>query len=259
MRKAWLQRAVGHGVATNSARCLTSYSITTRWLSLVSTSYLQSATKVPGWASCGNWDRNELKGNAQYQAVLKDVAPQLEYDRVFAEKLKNRAIVLGYYFSEVRSENGKGRTSGALPRPVLAAGTFKGKNIFFTRWVGYGANLEEFQRTAASGGHFNPLPDDDGVTRRVPMLAEYDGAYYESLSMAMIRLGLGLPPVVPGFPDGQVLVKRLSGTRMDRHGTSAGPGGQLRRRTGPLSRHAGQFQIPVRHRRAARKCAAGRP
>ncbi len=144
--------------------------------------------------------QKELKGNAHYQAVLKDVAPQLEFDRVFAEKLKNRAIVLGYYFSEVSSEGANGRTSGALPKPVLAAGTFKGKNIFVTRWVGYGANLEEFQRAAASGGHFNPLPDDDGVTRRVPMLAEYDGAYYESLSMAMIRLGLGLPPVVPGFP-----------------------------------------------------------
>lgn len=143
----------------------------------------------------------ELKGDAQYQAVLKDVAPQLEYDRIFAEKLKNRAIVLGYYFSDVRSEDGKGRTSGVLPRPALAAGTFKGRNILFTSWVGYGANLEEFQRMAASGGHFNPLPDDDGVTRRVPMLAEFDGAYYESLSMAMIRLGLGLPPVEPGFPE----------------------------------------------------------
>jgi adenylate cyclase len=145
--------------------------------------------------------QKELKGNIQYQAVLKDVAPRLEYDRVFAEKLKNRAIVLGYYFSNVSSEDGKGRASGVLPKPVLPSGTFKGKNILFTSYVGYGANLEEFQQAAASGGHFNPLPDDDGVTRRVPMLAEYKGAYYESLSMAMIRLGLGLPPVVPGFPE----------------------------------------------------------
>ncbi|MEO8007306.1 MAG: adenylate/guanylate cyclase domain-containing protein [Betaproteobacteria bacterium] len=144
--------------------------------------------------------QKELKGNAQYQAVLKDVTPQLEYDRVFAEKLKNRAIVLGYYFSNDISQDGKARASGTLPKPVLPAGTFKGKNILFTSYAGYGANLEEFQLAAASGGHFNPLPDDDGVTRRVPMLAEYNGAYYESLSMAIIRLGLGLPRVVPGFP-----------------------------------------------------------
>ncbi|HEV8647459.1 MAG TPA: CHASE2 domain-containing protein, partial [Burkholderiales bacterium] len=101
---------------------------------------------------------NQLSGNAQYQMVLKKIGPQLEYDRVFAERLRNRAVVLGYYFSDVVSENGKGRTTGALPKPVLPAGTFKGKNIGFTRWIGYGANLAEFQEAAASGGHFNPLP-----------------------------------------------------------------------------------------------------
>lgn len=143
---------------------------------------------------------NELRGNAPYQAALKEIAPRLEYDRLFAEKLKNRAIVLGYYFSHALSEDAKGHTSGMLPKPVLAAGTFKGHNIPFTSWSGYGANLDEFQMAAASGGHFNPWPDEDGVTRRVPMLAEYNGAYYESLSMAIVRLGLGLPPVRPGFP-----------------------------------------------------------
>jgi adenylate cyclase len=143
--------------------------------------------------------QKELKGDPQFQAVLNNLAPKLEFDRVFADKLKHRAIVLGYYFSSVKSEDGKGRFAGTLPQPVLPAGTFKGKNIQFTSWVGYGANLEEFQHVAASGGHFNPAPDEDGVIRRVPILAEFDGAYYESLSMAVVRLGLGLPPVLPGF------------------------------------------------------------
>ena len=143
--------------------------------------------------------RGELKSDALFQSVLKEIAPRLEYDRVFAEKLKNRAIVLGYYFSDVHSEGGQGLASGALPRPVLQAGTFKGKNVSFTSWAGYGANLAEFQQAAAGAGHVNAWPDDDGVTRRVPVLAEHNGGYYESLSMAMVRLGLGLPSVVPGF------------------------------------------------------------
>ena len=155
--------------------------------------------------------QNALRGNAQYQSVLKDVAPQLEYDRVFAERLKGRAVVMGYYFSAVEGADGKGRATGALPPPVLPAGTFKGKNIRFTRWIGYGANLPEFQAAAASGGHFNPWPDDDGVTRRVPMLAEHEGAYYESLSMAVVRLGLGSPPVIPGFPEDMLLSKNYPG------------------------------------------------
>ena len=144
---------------------------------------------------------NELRGNAQFQAALKKVEPSLEYDQAFAEKLKNRLVVLGYYFSDVKGADGKGRASGALPEPVLASGTFKGKNVRFTSWAGYGANLPEFQSAAASGGHFNPWPDEDGITRRVPMLAEFNGAYYEALSLAVVRLGLGSPKVVPGFPD----------------------------------------------------------
>jgi adenylate cyclase len=155
--------------------------------------------------------QNELRGNSQYQSVLKSIEPQLEYDRQFAEKLKNRAIVLGYYFSNLAGDDGKGRTTGLLPKPVLPPGTFKGRNVLVTRWLGYGANLPEFQEAAASGGHFNPYPDEDGITRRVPMIAEYEGAYYESLSMAVIRLGLGSPPVVPGYPDQKFAVGKYPG------------------------------------------------
>jgi adenylate cyclase len=79
--------------------------------------------------------QNELRGNSQYQSALKAIEPQLEYDRVFAEKLRNRAIVLGYYFSSLPGEDGKGTTVGQLPKPVLPAGTFKGKNVTFTRWL----------------------------------------------------------------------------------------------------------------------------
>ena len=77
----------------------------------------------------------------------------------------------------------------------------RGRNLALTTWNGYGANLPDYQANAASGGHFVPLVDFDGISRRVPMLVEYDGAYYESLSLAMVRLLLGMPPVVPGYAD----------------------------------------------------------
>ena len=92
-----------------------------------------------------------------------------------------------------------------------------------------------FRTAAASGGHFNPLPDDDGVTRRVPMLAEYEGAYYESLSMAMVRLGLGSPPGRARISEAKVLVK-LSRTGMDRHRLGAHSRGCPGHGAGALSR-----------------------
>lgn len=153
----------------------------------------------------------ELKGNTQYRAALRTLESKLEYDRAFAEKIKGRLVVLGYYFSNVVDKAGAGRTSGQLPPPVLAAGTFKGKNVDFTRWAGYGANLPALQQTAASAGHFNPLPDEDGITRRVPILAEYQGGYYEALSLAVVRLGLGSPQVVPGFAEETLWTRNYPG------------------------------------------------
>ena len=138
--------------------------------------------------------KNQLKDVSQFQSVLTQLKPQLEYDNLFASKLKQRNVVLGYYFN-----NGEKSISGALPASVFAAGNFNGRPINFTQWSGYGANLPEFQASAASAGHFNPLVDFDGVVRRVPMIVEYGGAYYESLSLAVVRTVLGSPKLLPGY------------------------------------------------------------
>ena len=143
--------------------------------------------------------QNQLKGVAQFQSVLSQIRPQLEYDSLFANKIKNRKVVLGYYLTNQREIN----ISGGLPEPVFPAGTFKGRQVGFTSWSGYGANLPELQRAAASAGHFNPLVDVDGRVRRVPMIAEFGGAYYESLSLAVVRTLLGQPKLLAGFAEGK--------------------------------------------------------
>ncbi len=79
------------------------------------------------------------------------------------------------------------------------AGTFKGKNIQFQSADGYGGNLAEFQEAARAAGHFIPTTDIDGIVRRVPMLYEFDGAYYESLSLAVARVALQADGIVPQF------------------------------------------------------------
>lgn len=154
--------------------------------------------------------QKQLRDVPQYQSALDRVRPQLEYDRQFAAAIKGRPVILGYYFST--SESGhKATETGMLPPPVLPAGTFAGRRIPFTTWDGYGANLPELQQAAAGAGHFNPLTDFDGVSRRVPMLAEFNGAYYESLSLAMVRAIFGFPKVVPGFPPEAASSKDYSG------------------------------------------------
>lgn len=141
--------------------------------------------------------KKELKDVGGFQSTLRELRPQLDHDARFAAALKNRPVILGYYFS---SKEG-GVSSGAAPEPVFPAGTFSGRNIGFTQWVSHGGNLPEFQKAAAGGGHFNPLVDIDGISRRVPLLVEYKGQYYESLSLAMVRNLLGNPPITPGYPE----------------------------------------------------------
>jgi adenylate cyclase len=143
--------------------------------------------------------QRELREVQPFQSVLKQLKPQLEYDDIFARKIEGRRVVMGYVLLEEQSAVAL-QKKGALPAPILTSKDFHGRNIRSTSWYGYTANLEVLQKAAASGGHFNSRTDEDGIIRRVPMLAQYDGAYYEPLSLAVVRVLLGSPPVKPVMP-----------------------------------------------------------
>ena len=97
--------------------------------------------------------------------------------------------------------NGGPQTAGQLPTPLFPRGSFTGRRIPFVSASGYAANLAELQSRAFATGHLMALPDADGLNRRVPMLYEYDGNYYESLSIAVARNVLGVNGVVPVYGD----------------------------------------------------------
>ncbi|MEQ1813895.1 MAG: CHASE2 domain-containing protein, partial [Candidatus Nitrotoga sp.] len=145
--------------------------------------------------------QNQLKDSAQFQTVLEQIKPRLDYDSIFADTIKNRKVVLGYYFNNSKQGSGVA-ISGALPDAVFPSGTFGKRPIAFVSWDGYGGNLAELQSNAASAGYINPLVDFDGVVRRLPMIMEYNGAYFESLSLAMTRVLLGSPKLAPGYASG---------------------------------------------------------
>lgn len=140
--------------------------------------------------------QGELKEQAGFAERLNQLAPALDYDAVFARALHKRPVVLGYYLTSDRD----GRTSGMLPPAVMDRDQLQGRPIRFTSWTGYGANLEQLAKAAPASGFFNPIPDPDGVIRAIPLLAEYQGRFYEPLALAMFRLLAGSPSVEPGLP-----------------------------------------------------------
>lgn len=151
--------------------------------------------------------QGELREQAGFAQRIEQLQSVLDYDAVFARSLEKRNVVLGYYFTSDRD----GRKSGVLPSPVMQRQALKGRPIKFTSWNGYGANIEQIARAAPMAGFFNSITEGDGVVRSIPLLAEYGGQYYESLSLAMFRMLVGLPQVEPGFPAERFLSRNYQG------------------------------------------------
>ena len=86
-----------------------------------------------GLRSLDSLASGELRGEAAFQSALSRLRGSLDYDRRFADALRGRPVVLGYYFN---NSVGQEHRSGLLPAPAIPEGTFKGKTIAFTRWNG---------------------------------------------------------------------------------------------------------------------------
>jgi adenylate cyclase len=151
--------------------------------------------------------QSELKDQAGFADRLNQLQAVLDYDASFAKALEKRPVVMGYYFTSDRD----GRTSGALPAAVMQKDALQGRPIKFTSWNGYGSNIEQLAKAAPMAGFFNSITEGDGVVRSIPLIAEYKGQYYESLSMAMFRMLVGLPTVEPGFPQERFISRSYQG------------------------------------------------
>ena len=142
-----------------------------------------------GLASLQSIANGDLKHDRAFGAIVDRLKGSLDYDRRFADSLRNRPIVLGYYFNQDAE-----RRAGKLPSSATFLEGEAARQVDFVDWQGYGANLAILQDAAKSAGHFSPYVDDDGIFRRVPLLVRYQGELYESLSLAMARVWLNNPP-----------------------------------------------------------------
>lgn len=125
-----------------------------------------------------------LNNNPAFLNEYKRVMASLQRDQQFADSLKNRKTIMGLVFDT-------DTVKGQLPNPIGKLDeNMKGRLPLMTP-KGYTANIDILQNSAYGGGFFdNPLLDNDGVFRRVPLLQVYDGQIYESLALALTRAAL---------------------------------------------------------------------
>jgi adenylate cyclase len=150
----------------------------------------------------------ELKDTPGFAERLAQLQPALDYDAVFAKSLKDRPVVLGYYFT---SDDREAHEAGVLPQPVMSNESLHGRPIKFVGYTGYGSNIEPLAKAAPVAGFFNPVEESDGIVRSIPLVAAYKDKYYESLALAMFRMLSGMPTVEPGFPPERYLPKQYHG------------------------------------------------
>jgi adenylate cyclase len=130
-----------------------------------------------------------LQNVPAFNKALDELRPQLEYDRLFAESLANRDVVLSMVF------NKSDEKIGVLPPPLTSLDKKWLEKLSLTVDTGYTGNLPILQQHAKTAGFINPEVDDDGIIRKVALLRTQQGQLYESLGLAMARNYLGWPQV----------------------------------------------------------------
>lgn len=148
-----------------------------------------------GLASLRQLARGPLRGQPGFAEQLQRLAPTLDFDAQLARALDGQNAVLGYYFTSDRD----GQARGTLPAPALDTAALHGRRLRATVWNGHGSNIAPLAQAAPMAGFFNAMNDVDGVVRSLPLLAEYQGQYYESLALAVFRTLLDHPRLSPVF------------------------------------------------------------
>jgi len=134
--------------------------------------------------------QREFGIRADIRGVPENLA---DNDRVFAEALSRGPFSLGYYFVFTK-ESGAARDCLLRPARVALVGgkSLNGMPEGLFRAASVTCNLSLLAEAAPAAGFFNVISDPDGVLRRVPLLIEYNGRLYPSLSLSTYMQSKGI-------------------------------------------------------------------
>jgi len=112
-----------------------------------------------------------------------------EDDSILIEAIKRTPIFINSFFFPYTSEV-RGTPSIELMRKYTLP--IPKSKIFLTKHKNITPPIKEIQKVSKGFGYFNKYPDDDGITRQIPLLALYQDRLYPSLSLALACCALGV-------------------------------------------------------------------
>ena len=131
--------------------------------------------------------RGPLAGDGGFASSLARIRPQLDFDGKLADALAAGPSVLGFYFNFGE----RPQIVGQLPEPLFPCAELTRHGVAPLVATGYNANLKSLQERATHAAFFNMEADFDGVARRMPLVMDYRGQCYGSLSLLGTLAGMG--------------------------------------------------------------------
>ena len=176
-------------------------SMSTASSSSASTWCSPSRTKVRACRCSTRLAKGELKGVGAVPVGAQRPAPGTRLRRHVSPKtIKGRPVVLGYYFNS----EANAMQSGAVPRAGAARGDVPGpQHRLHAAGRAMAATCRSFRPTRPMPGTSIRWSTPTACRGECRCLPNSDGAYYEALSLAMIRVLAGYPKVEPGFASGR--------------------------------------------------------
>lgn len=114
-------------------------------------------------------------------------------DEMLASLIEQYPIVTSFYFEQSSADL---PSSGSLPAPLSVESDVSIDNLNLPKPQRFSGNLDLLQNAAINGGFFdNPMVDQDGVFRRVPLVQDWQGELYPTLSLAILHTLLGQPAI----------------------------------------------------------------
>ncbi len=109
-------------------------------------------------------------------------------------------VIMGYHFITVKEDVLKIKGDAKKRKPILLApfGVVKGETEYLKKITAYGIleSIPVISNKAYTGGFFNVVMDADGTVRRIPTTFHFNGDYYPSFSIELVRRYLDLPYAV---------------------------------------------------------------
>jgi adenylate cyclase len=130
-------------------------------------------------------DRHDSVGGDTHEATASTP------DRELASVLRDSGVVLGYGLTfDPAAPAKRGCLLRPLPLAIVQPPDEEVTEPFFHA-TGAVCNLPVLAEAAARSGFLNAAPDSDGILRRAPLLAEFDGKVYPSLALSAYAAAAG--------------------------------------------------------------------